>query len=146
MTKIAKITKISSPTIPYILENNQNNFQPTCSSICTRSQHIMNPISVKHKSRIRNVEFPRRLRQAQSFLEYGKNRLRHSLRPPWFQRTPLSEPQIVNQALVCVPTFLPHGLQLVLVTVCWNKEMEKGNINYIAFKSQTFFFQQNYSD
>lgn len=61
---------------------------------------------------------PCRLAEGESLLQHAEDRFRHGLRPPGLEGSTFPEAQVVHQALVGIPALLPHGLQLVLVTVC----------------------------
>lgn len=97
----------------------------TCSSVRAGPQHVVHSVSVQHEGRVRDVVLPCSLRQGETLLQHGEDGLRHGLRPPRLQRPTLPEPQVVHQALVGVPALLPHGLQLVLVAVCWKERVDE---------------------
>jgi hypothetical protein len=79
-------------------------------------------ICVKNKRRIGNIVLPGGLGQGQAFLQHRKYCFGHGFRSPGLQRSSFAEAQVVYKTLIRVPTFLPHGLQLVLVAVCWKKK------------------------
>lgn len=89
----------------------------TCAAVRGRAEQVVDAVGVQHERRVRYVVLARGLGQRQALLEHGQYGLGHGLGPPRLERTALSEPQVVHQALVGVPALLPHRLQLVLVTV-----------------------------
>lgn len=64
------------------------------------------------------VNVPCRLAERETFLQDAEDRLCHGFRPPGLEGSAFPKAQIVHQALVGIPAFLPHGLELVLVAVC----------------------------
>lgn len=70
----------------------------------------MNAVGIQDERRVGNVILPRSLRQREALLQHTEDRFSHRLGAPRFERPPLSKPQVVDEALVCVPTLLPHGL------------------------------------
>ena len=91
----------------------------TCTTISWRSQHVMHTIGIQHKCGIWDVILPSCLGQRQSFFQHREDCFSHRLRSPRLKWSTFTEPQIMHQALVCVPALLPHWLKLVLVAVCW---------------------------
>lgn len=79
----------------------------------------MHTIGIQHKRGIWDVILPSCLGQRQSFFQHREDCFSHRLRSPRLKWSTFTEPQIMHQALVCVPTLLPHWLKLVLVAVCW---------------------------
>lgn len=89
-------------------------------SVQRRSQHIVHPVRVEHKCRIGYIEFASCLRQRETLFQYTEYGLGHGFGSPRFQRTTLAKAQLLHQILLIrIPAFLPHGLQLILVAVCW---------------------------
>lgn len=92
----------------------------TRAAVCRGTEEIVHPVGVQDERRIRYVVLAGGLGQRQAFLEHGQYGLGHRLGPPRLERTAFPEPQVMHKALVGVPALLPHGLQLILVTVgCW---------------------------
>lgn len=78
----------------------------------------MDPVGVEDECRIRYVVLPGGLRERQAFFQHGEDSFGHGLWAPGLERAAFAEAQVVHQALVSVPAFLPHRLKLVLVAVC----------------------------
>lgn len=91
----------------------------TCTAVSTRTQHVMDSVSVENEGRVWYVVFPCSLREGQPFLQNGEYSFGHGFRAPGLERSALAESQVVNEALIRVPALLPHRLQLVLVAICW---------------------------
>ena len=73
----------------------------------------------------RSACLPSSLAERESLLQHAEDRLGHRLGPPGLEWSTLAKAQIVHEALIGVPALLPHGLQLILVAVCWNSPPEK---------------------
>jgi len=84
------------------------------------SQHVVHPVGIQHEGGVGDVELAGCLGQGETLLEDTENGLGHGLRAPGLQGSSLAEPQLLHQVLlVGVPALLPHGLQLILVAICW---------------------------
>lgn len=94
----------------------------TCAAVGGRPEQVVYSVGVQNERRIGYVVFAGGLGQRQALLEHGQYGLGHGLGSPRLERAAFPEPEIVHEALVGVPALLPHGLQLILVTVGYRKQ------------------------
>lgn len=123
----------------------------TRAAVCRGTKQIVHPVGVQDERRIGYVVLAGCLGKGQALLEHGQYGLGHRLGPPRLERPAFPEPQVVHEALVGVPALLPHGLQLVLVTVGCRKTntqlvrsvytMEKKK-KYVVWPSLSYAQQQ----
>lgn len=89
-----------------------------------RAEHVVDTVRVEDERRIGNVVLAGCLRQGQAFLQDAEDGFGHGFWTPGFQWATLPKAQVVDQVLA-VPAFLPHRLQLVLVTFGCNGRQER---------------------
>lgn len=88
------------------------------------SEHVMNAICVEYECWVGNIVFAGRLWQWKSFLEHAENRLRHGFRSPRLQGASFTETHVLDEILT-VPAFLPHRLELILITFSCRKKRKR---------------------